>query len=83
LHASATRNTRHYYQVTRHRKVGQDAVEETEEKTMEKADFQGKNMTCNDSLSFCLFILFLSFPLEFFVIVVFKPDGDIFGNLPF
>jgi hypothetical protein len=25
----------------------------------------------------------LSFPLEFFVIVVFKPDGDIFGNLPF
>jgi len=82
LHASATRNTRHY-QVTRHRKVGEDAVEETEEKTMEKADFQGKNMTCNDALSFCLFILFLSFPLEFFVIVVFKPDGDIFGNLPF
>lgn len=71
------------YQVTRHRKVGEDAVEETEEKTMEKADFQGKNMTCNDALSFCLFILFLSFPLEFFVIVVFKPDGDIFGNLPF
>lgn len=64
-------------------KSGKMLWKKTEEKTMEKADFQGKNMTCNDSLSFCLFILFLSFPLEFFVIVVFKPDGDIFGNLPF